>query len=220
MGMNSVLIVLNDHLDSIARDPEFGAKVADAVMNYGRDRFLSHAGARGFGVVSVAHADYDQLVRVDGNRGELLDAEEEEAVRKIRAKRERAAKKAATRPEQQRDQAMGVEALLKLLDDSGMVMGLRAQGHVPTVMQMLCDGATWKDIGAAIGWDGDAAHDWFDRFEVHDALATANETINRQADEIAQLKAELAHHVTCGVCAQGCADCEDCRATSLLPNSP
>jgi predicted Zn-ribbon and HTH transcriptional regulator len=207
MGMNSVLIVLNDHLDSIARDPEFGAKVADAVMNYGRDRFLSHAGARGFGVVSVAHADYDQLVRVGGNRGELLDAEEEEAVRKIRAKRERAAKKTATRPEQQRDQAMLIEPVECKSCGAVSVNG-------GTIHCARCYATANETINRQA--------DEIDSHQAHislltDQLAWEQDRNRKQADEIAQLKAELAHHMMCRPCAEdGCQNCYECKAASLI----
>ncbi len=42
--------------------------------------------------------------------------------------------------------------------------GLRAQGHIPTVERMLSEGASWSEIGRAIGWDGDTARDFYERF--------------------------------------------------------
>lgn len=35
--------------------------------------------------------------------------------------------------------------------------GLRQQGHLPTVKRMLAEGASWGDIGRAIGWDPQTA---------------------------------------------------------------
>lgn len=40
-------------------------------------------------------------------------------------------------------------------------IGLRAQGHMPTIERMLIDGASWEDIGAAIHWNAYSARDWW-----------------------------------------------------------
>lgn len=50
--------------------------------------------------------------------------------------------------------------------DVPVQIGLRQQGHIPTVERMLFEGRTWEEIGAAIGWDGKAAAHWYemDRF--------------------------------------------------------
>lgn len=37
-----------------------------------------------------------------------------------------------------------------------IAFGLSAQGHLATVEQMVTDGRSWEDIGAAIGWSADA----------------------------------------------------------------
>jgi hypothetical protein len=42
-----------------------------------------------------------------------------------------------------------------------VVIGLRAQGHIPTVEKMLEEGSSWAEIGKAIGWDGDTAKEWY-----------------------------------------------------------
>ena len=47
--------------------------------------------------------------------------------------------------------------LLGLLDRVTVCIGLEAQGHIPTIEQMLRDGATWSDISLAIGWDAKTA---------------------------------------------------------------
>jgi hypothetical protein len=47
--------------------------------------------------------------------------------------------------------------LPKELLNAPIVFGLRAQGHIPTVERMLAVGASWDEIGKAIGWTADAA---------------------------------------------------------------
>lgn len=42
-------------------------------------------------------------------------------------------------------------------------LGLRAQGHIPTIERLLADGASWDVIGRAIGWHGDTARQWYER---------------------------------------------------------
>jgi hypothetical protein len=58
-----------------------------------------------------------------------------------------------------------IEQLAELLHEVGaqVQIGLRAQGKMPVVTRMLMDGATWKDIGAKIGWCPDTARDWYAR---------------------------------------------------------
>jgi hypothetical protein len=53
----------------------------------------------------------------------------------------------------------GVYALLH----TPLVVGLRAQGHLPTIERMLGEGASWSDIGRAIGWHGPTAREWYER---------------------------------------------------------
>ncbi len=47
--------------------------------------------------------------------------------------------------------------ILGLLDRVSVCIGLEAQGHIPTIEQMLREGAAWSDISLAIGWDADTA---------------------------------------------------------------
>ena len=56
-----------------------------------------------------------------------------------------------------------VGELAELLQSVGATVkiGLRAQGHLPTVNRMLVEGKTWDEIGAAIGWNGQAAAKWY-----------------------------------------------------------
>jgi hypothetical protein len=55
------------------------------------------------------------------------------------------------------------EDALELLGNAPVKIGLRQQGHMKTVARMLSAGATWDEIGAAIGWHGPTAQDWFGR---------------------------------------------------------
>ncbi len=83
MGWNTTVVVMNDALGEIGKDPEFGARLKQAIM---RDEFPATVPARdgeGSGhanaatVIETHHADYDVLVRVGGNRGEVVrDAEQ------------------------------------------------------------------------------------------------------------------------------------------------
>lgn len=56
-----------------------------------------------------------------------------------------------------------VDELVQLLKDCGVQIkiGLRQQGHLPTVERMLAEGATWDEIGKAIGWHGPTAKEWY-----------------------------------------------------------
>ena len=46
------------------------------------------------------------------------------------------------------------DELDKLLRECGLrvKIGLRAQGHIPTIQMMLAAGKSWDDIGNVIGW--------------------------------------------------------------------
>lgn len=77
MGFNTIVLVLNDGLDSIAKDPEYGQKVAQATARVGwhDDRGVdissgNHVNAST--VVSCAHADTVQLMAVGGNHVTVL----------------------------------------------------------------------------------------------------------------------------------------------------
>lgn len=54
-----------------------------------------------------------------------------------------------------------LDELFSMLDALGATprFGLDAQGHVPTVLDMLARGDTWDAIGAAIGWTPSVAED-------------------------------------------------------------
>ncbi len=55
-----------------------------------------------------------------------------------------------------------IDKLIEILGDTPVLIGLRQQGHMPTVERMVREGKTWEEIGSAIGWDGKAAHDWYE----------------------------------------------------------
>jgi hypothetical protein len=56
-----------------------------------------------------------------------------------------------------------IEELCKLIDDAGLKVqfGLRQQGHLPTIEQMLKEGKSWEEIGQAIRWDPETAKQWY-----------------------------------------------------------
>ena len=75
MGFNTTVVVMNDALGDIASDPEFGARLARAIQLVSRDKpVVVSAGryANAATVIETHHADYEVLVRVGGNRGEVV----------------------------------------------------------------------------------------------------------------------------------------------------
>jgi hypothetical protein len=58
-----------------------------------------------------------------------------------------------------------VRELGRLLQEAGATVkiGLRQQGHLPTVERMRAEGASWNEIGKAIGWSADAVEKWYTR---------------------------------------------------------
>lgn len=92
MGMNSVIVALNDHLHHIRDDPDFGRKIYDAILGW------PHLNDRpnSFQVVSIGRADFEQIVGVSHNGGGPLPLTEQEAVSKERRRAARAAKRERT----------------------------------------------------------------------------------------------------------------------------
>jgi hypothetical protein len=79
--------------------------------------------------------------------------------------------------------------LLSEIPDVQVCFGLRAQGHLPTIRRMLKEGASWEEIGAAIGWQGKAAAEWFDREDLADRmLESAASRIEAQGCRCRELK--------------------------------
>ena len=63
MGLNTAMMVLNDHLHEIENDPLFGKKVHDAICGaWGREPYT-----HGFNVLQSHHADGLNIVAVGGN---------------------------------------------------------------------------------------------------------------------------------------------------------
>lgn len=54
--------------------------------------------------------------------------------------------------------------LAELLGDADVKVqiGLRQQGHIPTIERMLAEGASWGEIGKALGWHGPTAKEWYE----------------------------------------------------------
>lgn len=61
--------------------------------------------------------------------------------------------------------------LAELLDNAPIVFGLRAQGKLPTIEKMLSDGASWDEIGKAIGWCPKTAQEHWQRAAVAELAA-------------------------------------------------
>jgi hypothetical protein len=55
-----------------------------------------------------------------------------------------------------------IEELMKVLEGVPVQIGLRQQGHIPTVERMLAAGKSWDEIGRAIGWHGPTAKQWYE----------------------------------------------------------
>ena len=57
-----------------------------------------------------------------------------------------------------------------------LVFGLEAQGHIPTVEVMLSEGCDWIEIGRRIGWDGETAKQYYERYIARAALSSTEGT--------------------------------------------
>lgn len=74
MGFNTTLVIMNDALHIIEKDPEFGAKVAQAAQNFGcygkKHVDISSGGhCNAATVVDCHHADQTSIILVGGNMG-------------------------------------------------------------------------------------------------------------------------------------------------------
>lgn len=86
MGYNTVVLVLNDALGSIERDPAFNRKLSDAIMMWQRGKLVdidagSHIAAAT--VIESHHADYYQAVLVGGNCGVSLPGQVHYSVKDV-----------------------------------------------------------------------------------------------------------------------------------------
>jgi hypothetical protein len=79
MGFNTTVVVLNDALHYIERDPDFGKKLVAAIMSvgcYNKPVDVSAMGHRNAAsVIECHHADHDVYVKVGGNYGEVVAPE-------------------------------------------------------------------------------------------------------------------------------------------------
>lgn len=83
MGFNTSMIILNDCLGDIEKDPDFGKKVSQAVSSVDTQRYLSEEAGRPFHGVDVSagcsvnaatviethHADGTSIIAFGGNMG-------------------------------------------------------------------------------------------------------------------------------------------------------
>ena len=78
MGLNTTVVVINDELDQIENDPNFGKNLVEAIRELptGRKNIDVRAGncVNAASVVESHHADFDVLVKVGGNLGEIVRA--------------------------------------------------------------------------------------------------------------------------------------------------
>lgn len=81
MGYNTTIVVMNDALNAIGEDPEFGRKLEDAILSCHRvDNPDVSAVSKGGGihvnaatVIGCEHADVTQVIAVGWNSGTVLD---------------------------------------------------------------------------------------------------------------------------------------------------
>lgn len=83
MGYNTTIVVLNDGLNQIEKDPQIGKKLADAITSLSTAKYLAEKEGRPFHgidvsagchanaiqVVETHHADQTAIVAVGGNYG-------------------------------------------------------------------------------------------------------------------------------------------------------
>lgn len=76
MGYNSTLVILNDALNAIESDEEFGKKVADAIRKvscYGKPVDINSKGhCNAASVIETHHADQMKVIAVGGNYAQDL----------------------------------------------------------------------------------------------------------------------------------------------------
>ena len=82
MGYNTTVVVLNDAIDFIENDPEFGKRLGAAIREASAYRkrvdVPAHSGKGGIhcnaaSVIESHHADYNVFVRIGQNYGEVVD---------------------------------------------------------------------------------------------------------------------------------------------------
>lgn len=79
MGFNTTVVVLNDALGDIERDPDFGKNLVAAILSVGCHNKPVDVSAMGHcnaaSVIECHHADYNVYVKVGGNYGEVVAPE-------------------------------------------------------------------------------------------------------------------------------------------------
>lgn len=63
MGFNTAVVILNDHLHQLEKDPKFGERLGEAIRMAGREKLYTS----GFDVLPTQHADTMQIVAIGGN---------------------------------------------------------------------------------------------------------------------------------------------------------
>jgi len=103
MGYNTTVVVMNDALSFIEKDPEFDKNLARAIMEAQRGKPVDVAARHANGihcnaatVIESHHASHDEWVKVGGNTGSVIPWEDRfEAEDAIRRRNKREAKKRA-----------------------------------------------------------------------------------------------------------------------------
>jgi len=78
MGYNTTVVIMNDALGAIGDDPDFGKHLRAAVLRaISKKDCPVHVGALGHStaalVIETHHADFEVLVRVGGNHGNVVN---------------------------------------------------------------------------------------------------------------------------------------------------
>lgn len=76
MGYNSTVVVMNDAMTAIEKDPEFGKKLVQAILSqHGKNvpvDISSGGHVNAATVIDCHHSDYSSLILVGGNMGTVL----------------------------------------------------------------------------------------------------------------------------------------------------
>jgi len=79
MGFNTTVVVMNDAVNEIERDPDFGRNLAAAIRSVGCYSKPVDVSAMNYcnaaSVIECHHADLDVYVKVGGNYGEVVAPE-------------------------------------------------------------------------------------------------------------------------------------------------
>lgn len=78
MGYNTTVVIVNDALEAIAEDPNFGKELKTAILKaVSKSQCPVHVSAGCYSiaasVIETHHADFDVLVRVGDNRGVVVE---------------------------------------------------------------------------------------------------------------------------------------------------